>query len=145
MDHPVVETAKRMLGLPYIWGGNSHLTGGVDCSGLALESLRSAGEGPPGDATAQGIFDWFSGGKASWNAYKPGALIFFGESASKITHVAVLINSHVMIEAAGGDSTTTSVEEAIRRNAFVRMRPISDRKEPFRAVLRPYYRKIGEV
>jgi cell wall-associated NlpC family hydrolase len=42
-----ISTARRFLGLPYIWGGRSGL--GVDCSGLVQLSLSAAGYQVPRD------------------------------------------------------------------------------------------------
>ncbi len=46
-----VETAKKFIGTPYIWGGNS--SAGIDCSGLVQTSLRLAGINIPRDTDQQ--------------------------------------------------------------------------------------------
>lgn len=97
----------------------------------------SAGVDPAGDQTAQGLYNHFEK-NGSYNQWGPGSLAFFGESALKVTHVAFCIDSNVCIEAGGGGSKTTSVEAAIKANAFIRMRPIKHRKDLV-AVIRPFY------
>ncbi|GIG35496.1 C40 family peptidase [Cellulomonas pakistanensis] len=39
----LVESAKKYLGTPYVWGGESLAEGGLDCSGLVLRSLADLG------------------------------------------------------------------------------------------------------
>lgn len=139
------DLARSYLGVPYRWGGANRWEG-FDCSGFIIELLRSVGEAPPGDTTAQGLFDYYSNGRASWNVTTPGSLVFFGDSATQIRHVGLLAdNGYRMYEAAGGDSSTLTLEDAIRRNAQVRISLIADRKDSFKAILRPYYRKIGHI
>ena len=132
------------LGVPYRWGGQNRWEG-FDCSGFVIEVMSRVGEGPPMDLTAQGLYDYYQRGKAEWNSWKPGALVFFGNSATDIRHVGILVDQYRMYESAGGDHTTIDMAEAIRRNAQVRISLVSERKDSFRAVLRPYYRKIGQI
>lgn len=49
-DDPVT-VAARLLGVPYLWGGNSAL--GIDCSGLVQLSLALCGIPAPGDSDMQ--------------------------------------------------------------------------------------------
>lgn len=46
-----VEVAERLLGMPYLWGGNG--AGGIDCSGLVQGSCRACGIACPGDSDMQ--------------------------------------------------------------------------------------------
>lgn len=135
----VREYALSWLGVPYIFGGNSR--DGIDCSGYAQAVLRCAGIDPPGDQTAQSLFDHFSQ-KGGWNRYSIGALAFYGKDAARITHVGVILDQYQMIEAGGGDSTTTTVDEARRRGAEVRISLIKARPD-LHAVIRPSYALIG--
>ena len=135
----LIEYALGFVGRPYIWGGSG--LPGFDCSGLVQELLKFLGACPPGDSTAQGLFDHFEA-NARQNSFTCGALAFFGESVTRITHVGMLLNSNQMIEAGGGNSTCTSPEMAAKLNAFVRIRPIKSRKDLV-AVLRPSYPVVG--
>lgn len=135
--------ALRFVGLPYKWGG-SHPLDGYDCSGLVQEILASAGEDPTGDQSAQSLYDYYQNGKASIDKWGMGSLAFFGASVTKITHVAFCLDQYRMIEAGGGDQGVRFPEDAILRGAMVRVRLIRSRTDLV-AVLRPYYRKIGQI
>lgn len=114
------------VGTPYRWGGDDFSS--WDCSGLAVEMLKCGGlMAEPDDATAQMLFDSFQG----FEIGKPihGALAFFGKTRTKIVHVGICIDEYLMIEAGGGGSKTLTVSDAIRQNAFVKVRPIRRRKD----------------
>lgn len=128
--------AWSLVGSLYIWGGEG--PEGFDCSGLVQEILRSVGEDPPGDQTAQNYYDHF---RSHSRRSKPelGALAFYGKSPNRVSHVAFCISDLCCIEAGGGDSSTTSRDRAVEQNAFVRVRPIAGRKDLL-AILRPKYK-----
>ncbi|MEC7258108.1 MAG: NlpC/P60 family protein [Pseudomonadota bacterium] len=46
-----VEVAARLLGTPYLWGGNSAF--GIDCSGLVQAAFHACGRACPGDSDLQ--------------------------------------------------------------------------------------------
>lgn len=134
-----METLRRyalsFLGLPYRWGGDDPVLG-FDCSGLVQELLASVGMDPPGDQTAEALREYFSvHGKASAPAM--GALLFFGKPGAA-THIAMAIDGWRMIEAGGGGSKTNTEADAARQNAYVRIRPIANRRDLI-AVLMPSY------
>lgn len=137
----VIVYAHSMVGIPYISGGNDPLNG-FDCSGLVLELLRAAGEMDRRDMTAQQLYDEFvNRGQHGYDA--PGTLVFYGKSVAEISHVAFMITPYQIIEAAGGDKTTKTLDDAKKRGSFVRMRHVSHRKNEIVAKIRPYYAQIG--
>ncbi len=132
----LVEYALTFVGRPYRWGGDDPMTG-FDCSGFVQELLASVGMDPPGDQTAQALYNHFET-RGERNAYLAGALAFYGESVAKITHVAMLLDQHRVIEAGGGGSATTSEAAASAQNAYIRVRPVN-RRADLVAVIRPRY------
>jgi len=137
----LVQYALSFVGTPYLWGGDSF--NGYDCSGLIQELLRSVGADPPGDQTAQKLFDYFSQ-RGGWNLESAGALAFFGKDATRISHVGMLLDPYRIIEAGGGDSSTTTRKRAIEQNAFVRIRLLKERKDLV-TIIKPHYVKIGMI
>ena len=126
-----------LVGTPYRWGGDDAV-GGFDCSGLMIELLKSVGVLPQGfDATSQGLRQHFPA--VSPQDAKFGDLVFFGTSAGGATHVGLYLGSGLMLEAGGGDATTTTLERAATQNAFVRVRPVSRRTDKL-GYARPAYK-----
>ena len=133
--------ALSFVGLPYIYGGNNPVVG-LDCSGLVCEILKSVGAiGGKEDLSAQQLFDRFQH-SGRWNSYGAGSLVFFGKSVTDISHVAVMIDRFRIVEAGSGDPTVLTVDDAIKKNAFVRVREITNRKDLV-AVIRPPYPMVG--
>lgn len=120
--------AMRILwsyhGTFYSWGGDD--PSGFDCSGLAIEWLKSVDLLPRKyDTTAQGLFDLY---KAYRCSPKQTALVFFGQNVNTIIHVETCINDKLAIGASGGGRNTKTREDAIRDNAFIKVRGIYSRK-----------------
>lgn len=115
------------IGIQYKWAGHTP-TSGYDCSGLVQELLAALGADPPGDQTAQGLYNWFSI-RGSRDVKKTGALCFFGLSDKAITHVAMIFDGNIMLEAGSGNSKTINVYIAEQQDAFIRLRPITRRKD----------------
>lgn len=118
----------RFLNIPYKWGGDDP-GAGLDCSGLLQELLAMVGLDPKGDQTAQGLYEYFLNNSDSKVGFDTGSIVFFGQSLSQITHVALLLSPDYMIEAGGGGSRTNTLQDAINQNAFVRIRPVKNRKD----------------
>lgn len=135
----ITDLAISYLNTPYLWGGKNPLAG-FDCSGF-IEWVQAAyGMDPPNVANAQAMHDWFiKEGMSMSEVLGPGSLCFYGKSVKEITHVAMMINHNQLIEAGGGDSSTVNLEEAKRRGACVRIRPLGHRRDLV-ATLLPLYK-----
>jgi len=117
------------IGTPYIWGGVSR-DGGIDCSGFAIEILKSVGVlAHSFDTTAAGLFEHFKQTKVGWPVR--GGLVFFGRD-NVISHVEFIYETKpfpLMIGSSGGNAQTLNKQEASKRAAFVKMRPIASRSD----------------
>lgn len=121
-----LDYAKSFMGIPYIYGGKSR-TPGLDCSGFVMQCLEAFGV-LEGEFNAQEIYNELSA-KGNNLINDMGVLFFFGKSKTLISHVAIELIPGLMIECGGGDHTTRTIEEAAKRNACVRIRPITHRKD----------------
>ena len=109
---------------PYLWGGDDPIAG-FDCSGLVIEPLKSVGILPKiGDWTAEGLAVYFK--KQETKKAKPGCLLFYNRN-HKIGHVvivwAVVGDRILAIGAGGGGRHIKTVEDAVKHNAYIKVRP----------------------
>jgi len=133
---------KHFIGLPYIYGGDDPMAG-FDCSGLAIEMLKSVGLFPLySDMTAQDLFHYHSNYIVDMTKpFKPGMLIFYGTALNEISHVSIVLNKNQILEAGGGRSTTKTIGDAIRQNAYIMCRPISKRENEIIGVVDPFIKR----
>lgn len=125
----LIEYALSMLHVPYIYGGNSVMTG-LDCSGLCCEILKSVGVMRNNeDRNAQGIYELLTENANYREAREDCAFAFYGRSRDKIVHVAFHVDEFLVVEAAGGGSDVLSLEEARKRDARVRIRRYNYRQD----------------
>lgn len=90
----LVENAKELLGVKYVWGGNTPQSG-LDCSGLLYWIQRTAGSNV-GRLTASGYSK--IGTRIPIGQQKVGDFLFFG---NPVTHCAIYIGNGYMIESRG--------------------------------------------
>ena len=90
-----VTDALGLLGVQYLWGGESTHSG-FDCSGLAQYVYREVGISLP--RVAQQQFDAGPGVPPGTLA-EPGDLVFFGSSTKGVEHVGMYLGSGLMIDA----------------------------------------------
>lgn len=90
-----VNDAAKLLGILYLWGGES-IKSGFDCSGLVQYVYREAGVSLP--RVAQNQFD---AGPAvpPGTVVEPGDLVFFGPSPTNVKHVGMYVGDGMMINA----------------------------------------------
>ena len=90
----VVEYARKFLGNPYVWGGES-LTDGCDCSGFTMKIFEHFGVSLPHSSYAQ---ENYGTEVSSLSEAKAGDLICYG------SHVAIYIGNGRIIHAANPDA-----------------------------------------
>jgi gamma-D-glutamyl-L-lysine dipeptidyl-peptidase len=108
----IINTAKSLLGVPYLWGGTS--IKGVDCSGFTKMCFYLNGISIPRDASQQALvghnIDIFEGDTVNFDKclknLKPGDLLFFSAGKDKrpnprVTHTAIYIGEGEFIQSAG--------------------------------------------
>ena len=125
----VIKIAWSYLGKFYKWGGDD--PSGFDCSGLVVECLKSIGLlSRKSDYTAQGLKDLFMWGtRPEGEKPEAGDLVFWtNEDGDRIIHVEICINSRLSIGASGGGSRTVTEADAIRDNAYIKVRPFKSRQ-----------------
>ncbi|MFT4759809.1 MAG: hypothetical protein ACI9XO_000060 [Paraglaciecola sp.] len=100
----IVATARRFMGVPYLWGGTS--TKGFDCSGFTKTVYLGHGLQLERDASLQvhtGLK--IETDTSTWKNLLPGDLLFFGREATsekkeRISHVAIWMGDGKVIHAA---------------------------------------------
>ncbi len=115
------------LHTPYLWAGSTSLKG-LDCSGFVQDSDRFLGIDPPGDQTADDLYKHYMMYGKNSKVADLGFRLFFGKP-HRVIHIALGINDTIMIEAGGGDQVTTSLDQAIKQNARIRLSRIDSRKD----------------
>ncbi|MGS2763670.1 C40 family peptidase [Sinomicrobium sp. M5D2P9] len=109
----LVKTAKRLMGLPYLWGGTS--TKGVDCSGFTKTVYYLNGMILPRDASQQVHTGVPVDDSGDFKKLVPGDLLFFGVPAKdgkpeRIIHVGMWIGDNKFIHSMG-DVRISSVDK----------------------------------
>jgi hypothetical protein len=93
----IVDTARRFIGTPYRWGGES-IQGGFDCSGLTMTVYRLNGLELPRNSRAQ----FQAGQPIHRNTLQAGDLVFFATGVrTRVSHVGVYSGEGHFIHAPG--------------------------------------------
>ena len=90
----VIDYGLRFKGVPYVWGGTT--PNGFDCSGFTSYVFRNeANKIIPRTAAAQYAYSQ----KISHANAEPGDLVFFSNSGSRVTHVAIYAGNNRILHA----------------------------------------------
>lgn len=124
----IIKNAKKYLGKPYVWGGESEAEGGYDCSGYLYNVLKDSGY-KVSRTTASGYSKL--GKEVSYVNANAGDLLFFGKA--RITHVAIYAGNGKMYESIGGRANTktnkgkgVTLSDVTRRSDLKSVRTIAD-------------------
>ncbi|QCX38876.1 glycoside hydrolase [Aureibaculum algae] len=117
----MVETAKTLMGLPYLWGGTS--SKGVDCSGFTKTIFFLNGMVIPRDASQQIHTGKLIDDDKSFDNMEPGDLLFFGKSATetskeRVIHVGMWIGNNEFIHSAGRVHISSVDKNAANYDAY---------------------------
>ena len=100
-EENLVKTSKRLMGVPYLWGGTSFK--GIDCSGFTKTVYFLNGIVLPRDASQQVSVGETIDKSSNWSELKAGDLLFFGEKredgSERVVHVAMWLGNGEYIHA----------------------------------------------
>lgn len=103
-DTNLIQTARKMMGAPYLWGGTSPK--GVDCSGFTKTIYFLNGMIIPRDASQQIKEGELIDNDKNWDNLQVGDLLFFGVPATetskeRVVHVGMWIGDGKFIHSRG--------------------------------------------
>ena len=103
-DEELIETAKKFVGIPYLWGGTS--SKGLDCSGFTSTIYLMNGTVLQRDASQQTKYGEEITTDYDYTKLQVGDLIFYGRKVTdslpeRVTHVAMYIGDTEFIHASG--------------------------------------------
>ena len=103
----ILYQAYKMMGIPYLWGGNS--TKGNDCSGFTQIIFKANGLQLPRDARQQALEGIKITPNEDWSNILEGDLLFFGRE-DRVTHVGISLGKKDFIHQ-GGKVEVNSLDE----------------------------------
>lgn len=136
----MVDTARRYLGSEYVWGGSGNPRRGVDCSGLVLQAMYSAGLHPTHvslrkhQTTSYRTTDAMLADPGLRHIpverARRGDLVFFTSTRTgEVNHVALAISRSRVIEAVEPQVRVGPLDD----RSTQRLHPVAIRPFPFAA------------
>ena len=148
----IVQTAKQLIGVPYLWGGTS--TKGLDCSGFTRQVYFMHGVILARDASQQVHYGRLIDEAGDFSEALPGDLVFFGTEATaenpkeRVVHVGIYLGNKRFIHASdyiriNSFDPADSLYDAFNTNRYLRTKRIIG--EPFgegmeQLLHNPFYR-----
>ena len=137
-EESIVQTSKRFMGLPYLWGGTS--AKGVDCSGYTKTVFFMNGMIIPRDASQQVHAGELVDEAKEFEKLQPGDLLFFGTPATdstkeKVVHVGIWIGDNQFIHSSGRvhvssmDAAASNFDE-FNYNRYLRTKRLLGEEDP---------------
>ena len=133
----LVETSKRFMGIPYLWGGTS--TKGADCSGFTKTIYFLNGLIIPRDASQQVRTGKAIDSLGDFASLERGDLLFFGRKATdstaeKVVHVGMWIGNQKFIHASemvriSSMDENDKLYDAFNKNRYLRTKRILNQKD----------------
>lgn len=119
--HPSVSIAKKLLGIPYRWGGTTAQSG-FDCSGLVTYVFKQLDKSLP--RMPRDMFKQLE--KVAIDRVKPGDIVFFNTFA-QLSHVGIYIGNRQFIHAPtkGKNVSIDSIDSAYYSKRLVGVRRIA--------------------
>ena len=116
MGSIAARTAERFVGIPYRWGGDN-VVEGMDCSGFVRAVYNLCGLSIPRTSRDQ----FKAGDLITKDDLKDGDLVFFGASATNISHVGIYVGEGKFVHAPrrGEEIRVTAVNESYFEKRFV--------------------------
>jgi len=103
----VIQNARRLLGTPYRWGGNT--SDGIDCSGLVQVAFGAEGIHWPRDSNQQVYLGTLVAVRWDRSRLRPGDTLYFLGRGGMIRHTALYL---------GGGRYLEAVRPAVRISSF---------------------------
>ena len=130
-EESLVKTSKKLMGLPYLWGGTS--SKGVDCSGFTKTIYFMNGMVIPRDASQQMKAGKTVDSTKNFENLIPGDLLFFGSPATdttseRIVHVGMWLGHNEFIHSSGDVHISSMEEKAENFDAFNKNRYIRTKR-----------------
>lgn len=110
----VIQLANTLLGIPYVYGGNT--TNGFDCSGFVQYVYSHAGF----DVTRKSSLDYFLQDTIKVTQPVPGDVVFFKNTyMSNISHMGIYIGDNQFIHAGSRGTEIAKLNTAYWKERFV--------------------------